>query len=197
MQDADWHGAKQVILLSASSKTSTGLGYALQGDKNAPPTIGITSSRNLEMVKGLNIYNQCLTYDAVTEVDASIPTVIVDMSGNAKVMLALHQHLGDNMRFTSNVGMTHWTNASPTPPKGIINERSKFFFAPSHMQKRLKDWGTDGFHQRTSQFLTETAAKTGQWLSFKKIEGLEGLAAIHGAVCEGKNPPSEGLIVEM
>lgn len=197
LQEVDWHEAKQVIILSASSKTSTGLGYAVQADENAPPSIGITSAHNLEMVKGLNIYDQCLTYDQVTAIDASIPTVIVDMSGNAKVLVALHEHLGDNMRFTSNVGLTHWTNASPTPPKGIISERSKFFFAPAHIQKRLKEWGADKFDQRTSKFLKETAAKTRQWLSFKTVDGLEGLAAIHGEVCEGKNAPDEGLIVEL
>ncbi len=197
LQEADWHGAKQVVIMSASSKTSTGLGYALQADEQAPPTIGITSSRNLDMVKGLNLYDQVLTYEEATNIDASLPTVIVDMSGNSKVLLQLHQHLGDNMRFTSNVGLTHWTNASPTPPKGMITERSKFFFAPGHLQKRIKEWGADGLDQRSSTFMSETAAKTKEWLSFKTIEGLEGLAAIHGEVCEGKNAPSEGLIVEL
>ena len=56
LQDKDWHGAEQILVLSASSKTSTGLGYALQADENAPKVIGVTSSRNLETVKKLSIY---------------------------------------------------------------------------------------------------------------------------------------------
>ncbi|MEM1122171.1 MAG: DUF2855 family protein [Bacteroidota bacterium] len=62
LQDKDFYGAKQLIILSASSKTSTGLGYALQADENAPKVIGVTSPRNLETVKNLNLYDQSITY---------------------------------------------------------------------------------------------------------------------------------------
>ncbi|KAG1654396.1 hypothetical protein GQR58_025034 [Nymphon striatum] len=161
--DKDWYGAKQILILSASSKTSTGLGYALKRDKDAPTVIGVTSRKNIEIVKGLNIYDQCLTYEEATTIDASIPTVIVDMSGNAKVLAALHIHLGDQMKFTSN--------------------------------KRLKDWGPEGFDQKTSAFLVETAAKTKKWLKFKQLNGLHQLAQIHPMVCIGALPPDEGLII--
>ncbi len=193
LKDKDWYGAKQILILSASSKTSTGLGYALKRDKDAPTVIGVTSRKNIEIVKGLNIYDQCLTYEEATTIDASIPTVIVDMFGNAKVLAALHIHLGDQMKFTSNVGITHWANTKPQ--EGIISDRSKFFFAPSHIQKRLKDWGPEGFDQKTSAFLVETAAKTKKWLKFKQLNGLHQLAQIHPMVCVGALPPDEGLII--
>ena len=196
LQDKNWHGAEQVIILSASSKTSIGLGYALQADEKAPPTIGITSSRNLEMVQNLELYDQCLTYDQATT-SKQIPTVIVDMSGNSNILLALHQHLGEHMKFTSNVGLTHWDNASAKPKEGIIADRSEFFFAPGHIQKRMKEWGPAIFDQKTTEFLKTTAAKTKQWLVFKKIAGLTGLMEVHPAVCSGKIPANEGLIVEM
>jgi len=195
LQDKDWYGAEQLIILSASSKTSTGLGYALQADKNAPKVIGVTSKRNLETVKNLSIYDQCLTYKEVTSVDASTPTVIVDMSGNQQILAALHMHLGDQMKFTSNVGLTHWTNAKPQ--EGIISDRSQFFFAPGHIQKRMKEWGYDGFDQRTASFLMQTAAKTREWLKFKQLNGLSELARIHPNVCAGILPPVEGLIVNL
>ncbi len=97
------------------------------------------------------------------------------------------------MKFTINVGLTHWTNAKPQ--QGIIRERSAFFFAPSHIQKRLKDWGHDGFEQKTAAFLSTTAKKTRTWLKFRRINGLAELAAIHPDVCQGTIPPDEGLIV--
>ncbi|MDB4292250.1 DUF2855 family protein [Maribacter sp.] len=193
LKEADWHGAKQIIILSASSKTSCGLGYALQADEAAPTVIGITADRNLAKVKSLAIYDQCLSYDNVLSVAADIPTVIVDMSGNTKIMAALHTRLGDYMKYTIRVGITHWTNAKPQ--QGILRERSSFFFAPSHIQKRLKDWGPEGFEQKTGAFLTSTAAKTRTWLKFKQIDGLAELEAIHPAVCQGAIPPDEGLIV--
>ena len=193
LKDKDWYGAKQILILSASSKTSTGLGYALKEDKDAPTVIGVTSLKNLETVDSLNIYNQCLTYDKVTTIDPTIPTVIVDMSGNANVLAALHMHLGDQMKFTSNVGLTHWANTKAQ--EGIISDRSEFFFAPCHIQKRLKDWGPEGFDNKTNSFLIETAAKTKAWLKFKKLDGLSQLAAIHPKVCIGALPADVGLIV--
>jgi hypothetical protein len=189
----NWHGAKQILILSASSKTSTGLGYAFKADKDSPTVIGVTSNKNLEIVKGLDIYDQCIAYEAVTSIDASIPAVIVDMSGNAKILATLHIHLGDQMKFTSNVGLTHWANTKPQ--EGIITDRSEFFFAPSHIQKRMKEWGSEGFDQRTSAFLADTAAKTKTWLKFKQLNGLTELAEIHPMVCIGALPPDEGLIV--
>lgn len=193
LKDKEWYGAKQILILSASSKTSTGLAYALQADENAPVVIGFTSQKNIETVRDLRIYDQCLTYEEVTRIDASIPTVIVDMSGNATVLAALHMHLGDQMKFTSNVGLTHWANTKPQ--EGIISDRSTFFFAPSHIQKRLKEWGPEGFDQRTSAFLMETAAKTKKWLKFKQLDGLHQLARVHPKVCIGGLPPDEGLII--
>ncbi len=146
MQDKAWHGAEQVIVLSASSKTSIGLGYALQQDGDAPKSIGITSKRNRTTVNDLGIWDSVMTYDDLTQLDTAIPTVIVDMSGNNEVLAALHQLLGDNMCFTLKVGLTHWAKTKPND--GIINDRSKFFFAPSHIEKRFNDWGPAVFDEK-------------------------------------------------
>jgi hypothetical protein len=195
LQEKSWYGAKQILILSASSKTSIGLGYALQADENAPNVIGVTSKRNLEMVEGLNLYDHSLSYDAIQEIDSNIPTLIVDMSGNGSLLAALHTHLGEHMVRTINVGLTHWMNAKGQ--KGIITERSKQFFVPSQAEKRIKEWGMATFNQKTTNFILEASAKTSQWMNFRTIEGLSGMADIHQAVCEGRIAPNEGLIVEL
>ncbi|MEL6971709.1 MAG: DUF2855 family protein [Bacteroidota bacterium] len=197
LQDKDWYGAEQLIILSASSKTSTGLGYALQADEMAPKSIGVTSARNLNVVKSLELYDQCTTYDALDEIDSTVPSVIVDMSGNAAAKLALHTALGENMKWCVNVGVTHWDKAALKPKKGMITERSEFFFAPGHIQRRMKEWGPAGFDQNTSAFMLEAATKTQEWLTFRKVDGLVEMAKLHQAVCEGKIPANEGLIVEL
>jgi hypothetical protein len=195
LQEKSWYGAKQILILSASSKTSIGLGYALQADENAPNVIGVTSKRNLEMVEGLNLYDHSLSYDAIQEIDSNIPTLIVDMSGNGSLLAALHTHLGEHMVRTINVGLTHWMNAKGQ--KGIIADRSKQFFVPSQAEKRIKEWGMATFNQKTTNFILEASAKTSQWMNFRTIEGLSGMADIHQAVCEGRIAPNEGLIVEL
>ncbi len=193
LQEANWYGAKQVVVLSASSKTSTGFGYAVRAGEDAPFMIGMTSARNLQTTSNLGIYDHTITYDAVGQIAASQPTVIVDMSGNTRVLAALHEHLGDNMKFTSKVGLTHWTDEPGAAQ--ILEERSEWFFAPTHIRKRLEDWGPAMFDQQSSRFLVEAAAKTKAWLTFKNVTGLEGLANVHGEVCSGIRPPDEGLII--
>ncbi len=93
------------------------------------------------------------------------------------------------MKFTSKVGLTHW--AKTKPQEEIISERSKFFFAPAHIQKRIEAWGADGFDQRTASFLMQTAAKTKNWLRFKELSGLHELAALHPLVFAGVFPQWE------
>jgi hypothetical protein len=195
LQVNDWFGAEQVVVISASSKTSIGLGYALADDENAPKSIGITSSRNIEMVKNLSIYDSVVTYDNLTEVDASKPTVIVDMSDNSDVLGRLHKHLGDNMKFCSNVGFTHWEDGGLGPD--FIQQRSEMFFAPSHIQKRIKDWGREVFEQKTTTFIQSTISRSAKWLTLTQLDGLAGLADAYQDVCEGKVAPETGLIVKM
>lgn len=43
----------------------------------------------------------------------------------------------------------------------------------------------------------DSAIKINQWLTYKTINSLEGMANIHQAVCKGKIPTNEGLIIEL
>jgi len=69
--------------MSASSKTSVGLAYAFAEDSDAPKTIGVTSTRNIEAVRALNLYDQVISYEEMPE---DKPTLIIDMSGNSQVL---------------------------------------------------------------------------------------------------------------
>ena len=193
LQYNDWYGAEQVVVVSASSKTSLGLAYGLDADDGAPENIGITSGGNLDFVNSLGLYDQVLTYDDLSSLDAAVPTVIVDMSGNGKVLAALHQALGDNMVRTINVGLTHWGEAGPA--EGINTERSEFFFAPSHIQMRTKEWGPDGFAERSSAFLQNTAARSGEWLEIREVRGLAELGPVFADLCLGRIAANQGLVV--
>ena len=99
------------------------------------------------------------------------------------------------MHFTLKVGLTHLTKTNPED--GIINERSKFFFAPAHIEKRYKDWGPAVFDEKTNGFLIEAATKTRDWLHFNELSGLQALAKIHPEVCNGTRDPKEGIIINL
>lgn len=195
LQSNDWFGAKQVVIISASSKTSTGLAYGLAADAAAPDAVGLTSQRSLELVRSLGAYANAFSYDDIDQIDATVPTVIVDMSGDSKVLGTLHTHLGDNMLFCSNVGFTHWDE--PQSGAGINRERSEMFFAPSVIQQRIKDWGREEFDKRSMEFVMHSSAKSRDWLTMTYLDGVTDLAKIYPDVCEGKIAADQGLIVKM
>ena len=199
LQDKDYRGAKQVIVTSASSKTSIGLGHALHQDDNAPTSIGLTSAGNLKFVNDLGLYDTSLSYDDLTEIDASLPTVIVDMAGNPNMLGALHSHLGDNMLFCSNVGLTHWEEVADRQgaAAGLNHQRSEFFFAPGHIQQRMADWGPQGFADKSTAFLQSSTQQSRDWLKVDHLQGLKGLSDVFQDVAEGRAAPDRGLIVVM
>jgi hypothetical protein len=209
-QENNWFGAKQLIMLSASSKTSTGLAYGIKGYKNAPDNldeqasdrprlIALTSTQHVSMVNSIKAYDEVLDYPNISKIDSSIPSLIVDMSGNAATLNALHKHLGDNMKFCSQVGVTHWHESSMSADQNqdIIKDRTVFFFAPSQIQKRIQEWGPQVFEKNSRDYLAVSVAKSRDWLKMTKIDGLSGMQAIFEDICEGNIAPDAGLIVKM
>ncbi|MFK8103942.1 MAG: DUF2855 family protein [Saprospiraceae bacterium] len=195
LQDKNWYEATQIVILSASSKTSIGLAHAIAADQQSPKLIGISSTPNLPALQPLGLYETILAYEDLTKIDAKQSTVIVDMSGNGAVLTQLNQHLGSQRAFTIRVGLTHWQKGATFADSSM--ERSEVFFAPSHIQRRLKEWGPAKYQKKTTDFMLGAAQQLKAWLSFRELDGLEGLQKLHTAVCKGKVPPNEGLIVKL
>lgn len=191
----EWYGAEQVIVISASSKTSIGMAYALHDDDTAPTVVGMTSNGNKALVESLGLYDATLTYDDIAGIDIDKPAVIVDMSGNSEVLGKLHAALGDKMMMTVNVGITHWDAAGGHPD--VITARSEFFFAPGHIQQRVADWGAEGFDAKTASFIADTVKRSRSWLQLRSLSGLEALAQVYPDVCAGKVAPDEGIIISL
>ena len=193
MKDKGWCGAEQVIIPSASSKTAIGTAYAIAADKAAPRLVGLTSPRNKKAVEKLNLYADVLTYDELEKIDAGAPAVIIDMSGNGAVLSALHKHLGENMKYTSNVGVTHYDANAMGPD--FIRERSEMFFAPCHIQKRAEEWGPGAFEKQAYGFWREAALKSRDWLIIRRETGPEAVARAFADVYEGKTPADAAWVV--
>lgn len=193
LKDNGWFGAKQVIIISASSKTAIGTAYAIKGDPVAPKLIGLTSPRNKKAVERLQLYDNVITYDALDNVDADTPALIVDMSGDGNILNALHKRLGDNMKFTSNVGVTHY-NANDMGPD-FIRERSQMFFAPGHIQKRAQEWGPGAFEKQAFAFWKDAAIKSRDWLVIRRESGASAVEKAWHEVLAGKTPADAAWVV--
>jgi hypothetical protein len=193
--DNSWFGASQVIVVSASSKTAIGLAYALHDDVKAPASVGLTSPANAASVKKLGLYDSVATYDGIKGLDASRPAVIVDMSGAGGVLSALAAHLGENMRYCSNVGVTHHDAARVRPD--TMGGRSAFFFAPSHIKKRSDEWGPGEFEKRAGAFFRDAALRSRDWLRIERLTGAPALERVFHQLRLGKVAPDRGLVVSL
>ena len=105
----------------------------------------------------------------------------------------LHKLLGENMKYTSNVGATHYAENSMGPD--FIRERSAMFFAPGHIQKRHADWGPGEFEKRADAFWRAGALKSRDWLSFETGSGGDAVDAGWREVLAGKTPPNKAWVV--
>lgn len=192
--DNDWFGAKQTIIVSASSKTAIGTAYAMKSDPGAPRLVGLTSARNRDAVRALDLYDDVVVYDDIADrIDAAVPTLIIDMSGNGAVIGTLHRHLQDNMRFTSNVGITHYEDAGMKAD--YIKDRSAMFFAPGHIQKRAADWGPGVFEAKAFGFWKDAAIRSRSWLSIRRETGADAVARAYADVYNGRTPADSAWVV--
>ena len=193
-------GASQIIIVSASSKTAIGLAQGLAGTDNPPKIVGLTSAGNAKFVESLGCYDEVISYDELSTVDYSAASVMVDMAGNREILGTLHGELGDNMLKCLTVGMTHWDNettAEDALGQAMLRDRTEFFFAPAHIQKRIGDWGHDGYAEKTNSFMTARALQSKDWMQVKEISGLENFTSTYEEVVAGKINPNEGIIVNL
>ncbi|MGB7336313.1 MAG: DUF2855 family protein [Salaquimonas sp.] len=195
LKEFGWYGAKQILIVSASSKTCIGLAFALSSDETAPKTVGLTSPRNTGFVNGLGLYDSTISYDDMEAKIEQVPTIIVDMAGNAETLGRLHELLGDNLKKNIDVGITDWRGFGKD--KRINREAREFFFAPARIGKRVDDWGAEKYNQQTASFIMDAAAHSARWLKLEKLNGLEALDAVVTDIRDGKISPDRGLIIEM
>lgn len=193
---ADEHafGARSVVIASASSKTAFALAALLHA-RGGVEVVGLTSPRNAEFVASLGCYDRVVLYGDVTSLDAGVPTVLVDMGGDAAVLAAVHGHLGDALLHSCQVGATHWQDVRPNP--GLPGPTPTLFFAPSHVQRRVADWGGAGFDERVGAAWDVFTAAADGWLTIVEHRGPEAVAAAYEAVLGGSIAASEAAVISL
>ena len=199
LKSETFYGAEQIIVLSASSKTAIGMAQGLLDSGVSPKTLGITSRLNYDFVRSLGCYSHVYCYDELDNLDSDKSSVIIDMSGNRAVLGAIHDSLSSQMLNCINVGMTHWDTLANNDPLGakINQERSNFFFAPAHVQKRIGDWGYDVFNQRGAEFMIRRMRQSTNWMRITEVNGFDSFVSIYDAIVAGDMNPEEGVVVVM
>lgn len=195
LMDNDRFGAEQIIIGSASSKTGLGLCKFLAEPDARPYRItGLTSERNRAFVQGLGVCDEVLTYDAIGDL-TKVPSVYVDMSGNAEVKTALHAHLDDQLKHSAAVGISHWDQFDPAVK--LAGPKPQFFFAPAQIAKRREEWGPGVIEGKITESWKRIAADASGWLDVKVHDGIGEAAAVYGALANGTANPRDGHILRL
>ncbi len=193
LEDNAFYGAKQIVLSSASSKTAYGLAFLL-AQREGIKVIGLTSAGNMDFVEGLGSYDHTVTYDAVDTLDASVPTVYVDMAGSCDVRSSVHKHFNDNLKYSCSVGASHWDKMGAND--GLPGAKPTLFFAPAQAKKRSEDWGQDGLMKRSAKAWLAFTEKADSWTTVVHETGSDAVGRVYRDTLEGKASPKNGYILK-
>jgi len=199
LEEQSYEGASQVLIVSASSKTAIGLAQGLAETDESPNIVGLTSSDNLQFVESLGCYDQVISYNDLESIN-NASSMMVDMSSNQEVLSAVQNQLKGDLLKCLTVGMTHWDkrgSANEALAKAELQDRTEFFFAPAHIQKRIRDWGHEGYAEKTNAFMAKRAEQSNDWMQIKRIKGLDNFSETYKEVVAGNINPNEGIIVEV
>lgn len=193
LQDNGFFGAAQVVVGSASSKTGLGLCKFLSKlDDHPAQVIGLTGVENQEYVSGTKACDVTLNYDQIAEIPR-VPSVFVDMAGNAAVREGVHSHLGDLLKHSAAVGTSHWDKFRPDLK--LDGPRPQFFFAPAQIAKRREDWGPGVVEKRITQAWKGLAADAGDWMDITEHHGIEAAQRVYDLIANGQSRAQSGHIV--
>lgn len=189
-------GASTIILSSASSKTAYGTAFLLNANRENRPEykiIGLTSPANVQFVESLGCYDEVLVYEDTTNLDASEKAVYIDFSGNQALRKTIHEHYQDNLLFDSAVGATHWTKAGSA--KNLPGAEVQLFFAPSQLEKRLKEWGRSSYQEQMTGAWLMFIYEAKNWMDITEIKGQDEVAKLYQDMVSGKAKPEKGYML--
>ena len=192
--DNDFFGARQVLIGSVSSKTGFGLAEMLHNDPDVTQRIvGLTSPFNVAFVEKLGCCDDIVVYGEETNIDATVTSAYVDMSGDARLTSALHKLLGDNMVESAMVGATHWEQRGDTGK--LPGARPTFFFAPAQVGKRNDEWGPGVAMTKAITASAKVAKKVQDEMTVEWTRDVQELAALWGELLDNKVSPNRGLMI--
>jgi hypothetical protein len=196
LSDEGFFGAEALVLSSASSKTAFGLAFLLSRNRSSEvEVIGLTSSRNVPFVEGLGCYDQVVPYDRIASLPAERPVAFIDMAGNGALLSQLHHHYGDRMKHSCLVGVTHWERGERDPD--LPGPAPTFFFAPTRIEKRIKDWGPVGLQERFGKAWQPFRSSVDGWIRLVHGRGPEAVARVYRDTLEGRSRPDEGHVLSL
>ncbi len=190
----DNFGAGDIVLTSASSKTSLGLAYLLHAAGEVR-VVGLTSSKNVAFVESLGCYHEVVTYDDVTNLDASRASMIIDMAGNGAALAAVHNHFADQLKYSCLVGATHWDARAGA--SDMAGPKPELFFAPAHIEARSKELGPAELQRRFGEAWAGFVDKAGDWIEIAALQGTGDVEKYYLDLLADRVNPAQAAILSV
>ena len=189
LEDEGDHGAAQVLVASASSKTAIGFAHAMNQRSDRPRLVGLTSTGGRDFLADAGLYDELVLYDDIASLDPAIASAFIDIAGDGQLTAALHRHFGDALKLNLVVGKAHWDSAPGQrfPAVG--------FFAPARVAKRSKDWGPGGFQSRMAAAWTHFLGDARKLFRIEASDGSDAALAAYRDAVAGKADPRVGYLI--
>jgi hypothetical protein len=188
-----WFGAGNLVMTSASSKTSMGLAACTRRSSPQVKRIGLTSAGNVAFTQDTGLYDEVIAYDAIGSLPSG-PAVVVDFAGNAEMLRQIHARLNADLKYSCLVGATH-VDARGGGIADISGPKPILFFAPDHAVAAVKQMGPKAFGAAVADSWKEFL---GTAIGALKIDQRDGLAAAGQAflsILKNEADPSKGIII--
>lgn len=196
LQDNGFFGARRLLFSSASSKTAYGTAFGLAG-RGGIEQVGLTAPRNSAFVEELGCYQSTVTYGELEALDARVPTLYVDFSGDEDLRARVHRHLGDALVYDCYAGSaqnTHFLRDTALPGPAPV-----FYFAPVQIKKRNADWGPEVVNQKfnaAQRAFIERISDAGQpWMQVQEHQGFAAAQTLVQDLHAGRIDPQQGHVV--
>lgn len=196
LRGANWFGAEQLVVTSASSKTAMGLASVAQQNSTGVRRIGLTSKGNVDFVERTGLYDAVFDYDDLASLPVA-PSVSVDFAGNAELLARLHNHFADALVHSSLVGATH-VEARSTLGGGepLPGPRPALFFAPDHAVAFFKAHGAEEGGKLVAAAWRDFLKAAEGTIAIERYAGLAAARDVFVEMVSGRIDPAKGIVIE-
>lgn len=195
LRDAGFFGAKRVVVSSASSKTAYGSAWCLADDD--VEVVALTGARNRAFVEGLGAYDAVLGYDDLESLPTGVPTLYLDLAGDAALRRRIHARFGDDLTYDCLVGSTQSDSFTSDDPE-LVGPKPVFFFAATCLDQHRERGTLHAFYERfladQRTFFERVADPASPWIRIVEHQGFPAIAEVVRDLADGASDPAEGAI---
>lgn len=196
LRGADWFGAEQLVVTSASSKTAMGLASVARQSSPGIRRIGLTSKGNVGFVEASGLYDEVVAYDDLERLPV-VRSVSVDFAGNAELLARVHRHFEDALAHSALVGATHiearsvFGGGEPLP-----GPKPQLFFAPDHAVAFFKAHGQLEGGKLVAAAWREFLGAADGTIAIERHAGLGAARDVFVTMLSGQIDPAKGIVIE-